>query len=95
MRTWERVRIGGSVKCGSCSARLLTGAPVLLIQIPGGTLKPVRLYRCVACEGPAPADLPALVDGAIGTMGPPVTLRPWAEMQELARQWEREPGEEG
>ncbi len=46
-------------KCGRCGADIPRGDPMIELILPMLTHKPVR---CVACAGPAPPDLPALVE---------------------------------
>ena len=52
MRTWTRPP--RPMRCGYCNADVPKAAPILAIRI--GT---VVKYRCGACVGPAPPDLPA------------------------------------
>lgn len=53
MRQWTRAAIDRY--CGGCGALMAPGQPLLIITLPGVQRK---RYRCVACEGPAPPDLP-------------------------------------
>ena len=59
MRIWERLRAG--TLCGACGRALEVGDPVLVFVIERGTRPPIRRMRCDQCEGPAPPDLPALI----------------------------------
>lgn len=68
MRTWSRV--SWDCHCGLCNALLRRGDPVLRIQIP--SMKRL-LVRCVTCVGPAPPDLPTLVERKEPT---PLTMTP-------------------
>ena len=92
MRTWNRARSDGH--CGSCRAPIAVGSPVLLIRFGGDTGR--ALVRCVACEGPAPPDLPTLVELKVIPIPIPMT-RFAAGMLPLdfkSRQMAREPGED-
>ena len=91
MRTWTRAQF--DTTCGRCRRSLSRGDPMQLITL--STLKR-PLVRCVACVGPAPPDLPALVEQA------PVILSSWTQvLRPLPADWkhaqagEREVGEEG
>jgi hypothetical protein len=100
MRAWERVGVPSTL-CGRCGRELLKGESVLVITRPRGTAKPLRFVRCDRCEGPAPPDLPPLVerDNRI-TPTPMARLRPTLPLgmtlaDYRARQsGEREPGED-
>ena len=100
MQTWERARVGSH--CGGCGRDVEVGDPILVFVIARGNRPARRFLRCAACDGPAPPDLPALVEriNAITprpmTRFPPVLPlgSPLADYR--ARQsGEREPGEEG
>ena len=92
MRTWTRAQF--DTTCGRCRRSLSRGDPMQLITL--STLKRA-LVRCAACVGPAPPDLPTLVERA------PVILQSWTRVQPglLPADWkhaqagEREVGEEG
>jgi hypothetical protein len=86
--------------CGFCKTRAIQkGDPILLVTV--GTMKR-QMRRCVDCSGPAPPDLPALVqqkesgDFSMVSIG---SVKPKSRggLKEIARQWMpyREPGEEG
>jgi hypothetical protein len=83
--------------CGRCGRQLATGDPIFVFTINRGDRRSgLRRIRCDQCEGPAPPDLAPWVPGStIGFNSPRPTLKSWAEMEELARSNEREPGEEG
>lgn len=56
MRTWRRATM--RERCGSCSAEIATGTPLLELHLPAW-----RLVRCVDCAAtrfgePVPTDLP-------------------------------------
>lgn len=58
MRHWARA--SRSFFCGFCQGReIQKGDPVLIITITTGSRE---LRRCIDCSGPAPPDLPALVE---------------------------------
>lgn len=71
-RTWSRARI--TEHCGLCTAAIPAGDPLVRVTVPN-----VRraLLRCVACVGPAPPDLPALIEQREAT---PIT---WTPMKNL------------
>lgn len=56
MRTWTRAT--SEVICGGCPRRIVAGAPMQEIRLPG--VKHV-LRRCEICGGGAPPDLPPRV----------------------------------
>jgi hypothetical protein len=57
MRTWTRApRVR---RCGRCGTDVAVGAPYLSIRLAGTGRE---LVRCATCEGPAPPDLPALIE---------------------------------
>lgn len=53
MRTWQRA--GMARWCGRCGKGIASGAPMVVITFASSSAK---VYRCAACEGPAPDDLP-------------------------------------
>jgi hypothetical protein len=57
MTNWTRARVDGW--CGLCSSIIAKGDPVFEVRIPA--VARVR-WRCSACAGPAPTDLPPLVE---------------------------------
>lgn len=59
---WERVPL--ATLCGRCGRQLAKGEAVLVISIEQshGITRPIRLNRCETCAGPAPPDLPLLVE---------------------------------
>lgn len=99
MRTWERAR--AACLCGLCGRILAKGDAVLVFSIARGTRPPIRRIRCDRCEGPAPPDLPALVElvaprpsSTLARLRPILPLgTPLADWR--ARQAGREPGEDG
>jgi hypothetical protein len=112
MRTWTRVAVPATL-CGGCNRELHRGDPVLVIEVTyqpkaatertiGRTGRVVTRVRCDRCEGPAPPDLPALVEQNNAITPRPMTKfhpvlplgTPLADFR--ARQsGEREPGEDG
>ena len=83
--------------CGRCEHRLLeVGDPILVI-----TFRHFKFVRCGQCEGPAPPDLPALIERVPIT--PTVLLRPARTLIKLLPfDWKaraggdpREPGQDG
>ena len=57
MRTW--LRLESPAYCGKCGNEIPSGQPVLALT----SEKFKRaFYRCADCEGPAPPDLPPLVE---------------------------------
>lgn len=90
MRTWRRAEF--EQLCGLCHRQIAIGEPVLIISI-GET---IRLPRCAACVGPAPPDLPPLVERR--SIEPQVMTRFGPGMLPIDfkhRQVGRDPGEEG
>lgn len=58
MRRWDRAP--RELLCGNCKNRhIAQGDPVLYVSLPGMRRE---LQRCVDCEGPAPPDLPPLIE---------------------------------
>jgi hypothetical protein len=60
MQTWTRVVV--ATLCGGCNRQLTVGDPVEVREFAyhGGPL--IHRVRCDRCAGPAPPDLPALVE---------------------------------
>jgi hypothetical protein len=100
MKTWARA--SRLLFCGYCKQREIPkGDPVLFITIGAGR----QMRRCVDCSGPAPPDLPPLIEQKksgdfgmfqIGTMKPKTR----GEFKQQVKEWfpyrdAREPGEEG
>lgn len=56
---WVRCDYGA--RCGGCGQGIAIGDPLLELAIPNLHRHPVR---CAACAGPAPPDLPPLVESA-------------------------------
>jgi hypothetical protein len=73
MRTWTRATI--SSFCGGCGAEIKRGDPHVLISLPGVSRK---LVRCPACAGPAPPDLPALIERS-------PTTKPFTPLKAIAK----------
>lgn len=106
-RTWSRSAI--PTRCGRCGELINKGDPVLLIaMVPRASGRALRFVRCGACEGPAPPDLPPLVERApiapsalhrVGSLLPfgrePVNPRRVDWKTRAAEGAEREPGEDG
>ena len=64
MRTWKRTPF--ACLCGLCGETVLVGKPVLEIRVTFGSARTPSLHiRCEKCLGPAPPDLPPLVERAI------------------------------
>jgi len=56
VKEWRRELFGSG--CGSCARVILRGQPVLVITLPGCSVKKLR---CIDCAGePFPKDLPEL-----------------------------------
>ncbi len=55
------IRCAFTARCGACNADLHTGDPLLELVLPNLRR---RLLRCPACAGPAPPDLPPLIETA-------------------------------
>jgi hypothetical protein len=65
--------------CGNCGDVLAPGTPVLVITLNAGIYKVERpRYRCQACAGKAPPDLPLRVERS------PMTKR-MQPMQQIAQ----------
>lgn len=99
MRTWRRVAV--ATLCGGCNRILAKGDPVLAIEFvfQGRT---TRRVRCDRCEGPAPPDLPLLVERSNAiTPTPMQRIHPVLPLGTPLADWrsrasgDREPGEEG
>lgn len=56
-RTWTRATL--VEHCGLCGHEIPSGEPVLLLKLP---LLKRALKRCKGCVGPAPPDLPAVIE---------------------------------
>lgn len=82
MSTWRRALV--RVRCGGCGEWIAQGDPLWIVQLPAVT---ARRYRCVACRGPAPADLP---EPAMVTM-----VRRQGTFAQVVAALDREPGSEG
>ncbi len=97
VRRWSRAP--RSLFCGFCKRReIAKGDPVLLITI-GTSSRELR--RCVDCSGPAPPDLPPLVeqkqpgDFSMVSFGS-ITPKTRGDFKAQVREWMpyREPGED-
>lgn len=97
MRQWSRApRL---LFCGYCKDReIKKGDPVLLIKI--GTMSR-EMRRCIDCSGPAPPDLPALIEqkepgdfSMVSTRN--IAPKTRGDLKLVAREWMpyREPGED-
>jgi hypothetical protein len=103
MRTWTRVTV--PTLCGGCNRELHRGDPLLVIEFVFLGGKPVRCWRCDRCEGPAPPDLPVLVEREHRITPTPLTrmlhVVPKRPLGVGLVDWrakaagERDPGEEG
>jgi hypothetical protein len=101
MRTWKRVIV--ATLCGGCNRHLSKGEPVLEIEITyGARARTVRRVRCDRCEGPAPPDLPVLIEKTNAITPRPMTrFHPTLPLGTPLADWrarasgDREPGEEG
>ena len=94
MTKWVRATV--DTICGRCGGHVGRGEPVLLIELAG--LKAARRkVRCAKCDGPAPPDLPPLIERT------PEPGRVFSKLgQLLPLDWktrgaggDREPGQEG
>lgn len=97
MTAWERVP-AVEVKCGNCGRWLASGAPVFVITIERGTLRPLRMFRCeeAKCAGPAPPDLPLRIVTAPIVRTTLGKTNVWDVIDRaVERRRSREPGEEG
>ena len=104
MTTWIRATV--STQCGACNAIIAIGQPAQYVRLPG--IQRVR-YRCEACAGPAPPDLPAVTDPPAVTLLAATTTAQSRAVFESAQAiagrlpidfraraaGDREPGEEG
>lgn len=95
MRAWRREPQGRF--CGLCQHTYIEkGEPVLEIRVHGMQR---ALVRCVRCVGPAPPDLPPLIERAEPAPTPMQRLRVVAGSLpadfKLAAAGERDPGEDG
>ncbi len=72
MTRWERSRFAR--RCGRCGHEIPIGAPVFVLVI-GKVVKD----RCADCEGPAPPELPTVIEHA-----PPSTPLPFARFTPAA-----------
>ena len=100
MRTWRRVTI--PTLCGGCNRELHRGEPILEIEFVFLGGKPIHCWRCDHCDGPAPADLPLIVERAhVITPTRLVHVVPTLPLGTSLADWrarasgEREPGEDG
>jgi hypothetical protein len=111
MRTWKRVAV--ATLCGGCNRHLAKGDPALVIEITyqpkaatertiGRMGRVVTRVRCDRCEGPAPPDLPVLIEKTNAITPRPMTkFHPTLPLGTPLADWrarqsgEREPGEEG
>jgi len=97
MKRWSRA--SRLLFCGFCKRReIQKGDPVLIITITTGSRE---MRRCVDCSGPAPPDLPPLVEQKQPgdfSMASSRSLAPKTrgELKSQAREWKpyREPGED-
>ena len=88
--------------CGGCNRELHRGDPLLEIEFEFLGGQTIHCWRCDRCEGPAPPDLPELVerDHRI-TPTPLLRLVPKLPLGTTLADWrmraagDRDPGEEG
>jgi hypothetical protein len=98
---WERTQVARL--CGRCNRTLIPGDPILVVTIARGSATPIRRVRCDLCEGPAPPDLPALVESDhVAPLAWLKRLQPQLPLGSALADWRarqagdaREPGEEG
>jgi hypothetical protein len=100
MRTWRRATV--PTLCGGCNRELHRGDPLLEIEFVFLGGKPIHCWRCDRCNGPAPPDLPELVERSNAiTPTPLLRLVPKLPLGTTLADWrmraagERDPGEEG
>jgi hypothetical protein len=90
MKRWLRTPLDRY--CGRCGGAIPTGAPILELSIASvGHV----LFRCEACEGPAPADLAPLAERAPAVAVPLTRFTPGMLPLDWKSQASREPGEDG
>lgn len=66
MKVWTRAP--RRLVCGNCASAVQIGEPMLVLSNPDYRW---RKFRCVACAGPAPADLPdAVAPADVGYVAP-------------------------
>jgi len=88
MTTWTRDR--APRRCGQCGQLIRAGD--VLLRITFGSCK-AKKFRCTACAGPAPLDLPPHVDE--------ITRRPTLDFTRIGllpldfSRRDRDPGQEG
>ncbi len=90
MTTWMRDRT--LRRCGRCAQTIPIGDVFLLLTFEGLGLS-LKKYRCAACAGPAPPDLPAVIE--YDAPAPSIDL---TRLGLLPLDWsrrERDPGQEG
>jgi hypothetical protein len=85
--------------CGCCKAFIRKGAPIFVYELAGVKGRQREKVRCVTCAGPAPPDLPPLIE--LAPLPPPRMVRLIPGTPALPLDWkqrataEREPGQEG
>lgn len=93
-RTWSRAVV--PVRCGLCNGTIARGDALILVKLP--LLIKRTLYRCKGCVGPAPPDLPPLIERELPGYKPFVHITTDAHALPLdfkSAAAGREPGEEG
>jgi hypothetical protein len=88
MTTWMRDRT--LRHCGQCGRDIPEGE--VLLRITFGSCK-ARKYRCASCAGPAPPDLPAVIE--YETPQSPIDLSRLGLLPLDFSRRDRTPGEEG
>ena len=86
MRRWVRTPLDRL--CGGCGTAVKKGAPILEVSI--ASVAHV-LVRCEGCEGPAPADLPPLVERTTAAVVPVPRFAGLLPLDWKQRQASREP----
>lgn len=88
MKTWTRAP--RRLVCGNCCAELHVGDPMLVLSNPEQRW---RKFRCVQCEGPAPADLPDdVAPSSVGFTAPKRPTRTLTPLTVIAADWKVKAG---
>lgn len=84
------------MRCGLCNGSIPKGDPLIRVDVP---LLKRQLFRCKVCVGPAPPDLPPLIERSPADPTPFAHILTGANALPFdfkrAAIGEREPGEEG